>query len=152
VDEWPIHRDGVELIKACEGFRSRAYICPAGVWTIGWGATRDLAGNRVTKETPDIDEEEAEQILARDLVKFAGAVDRLVTVSIGQRQRAALASFAFNLGAGQLKCSTLLRKINGDEWQDVPKEFMKWVYGGGRILPGLQRRRRMEVELWLEEA
>jgi lysozyme len=152
VDEWPIHRDGVELIKACEGFRSRAYICPAGVWTIGWGATRDLDGNRITKETPDVDEEEAERILARDLVKFAGAVDRLVTVSIGQRQRAALASFAFNLGAGQLKCSTLLRKINGDEWQDVPKEFMKWVYGGGRILPGLQRRRRMEVELWLEEA
>ena len=150
--DWPIHIEGVELIKACEGFRSRAYICPAGVWTIGWGATRDLDGARVTKETPDVDEDEASEILARDLVKFAGAVDRLVKVHIGPRQHAALASFAFNLGAGQLKCSTLLRKVNGDEWQDVPKEFMKWIYGAGRVLPGLQRRRRLEADLWLEEA
>ena len=150
--EWPIHEDGVELIKACEGFRSSAYVCPAGVWTIGWGATRDLAGNRVTKDTPDVDEDEASAILSRDLVKFAAAVDRLVTVPIGPRQRAALTSFAFNLGAGQLKCSTLLRKVNSFDWDEVPKEFMKWVMGGGRVLPGLQKRRRLEVQLWLEEA
>ena len=152
MDDWPIHTDGVELIKSCEGFRSRAYICPAGVWTIGWGATRDLDGARVTKDTPDVDEEEASRILARDLVKFAASVNRLVTVPIGPRQHAALTSFAFNLGAGQLKCSTLLRKVNGEEWEDVPKEFMKWVMGGGRVLPGLQKRRRLEVQLWLEEA
>jgi lysozyme len=150
--DWPIHGDGVELIQACEGFYPRPYVCPAGVWTVGWGATRGLDGQRVTRETPEIDRREGEELLARDLHRFSAAVDRLVKVVVGPRQRAALTSFAFNLGSGHLRNSTLLVRVNGDQWEDVPNQFMKWIYGGGRPLPGLVRRRRLEADLWQSEA
>lgn len=124
------------------------YLCPAGVWTIGYGATYGPDGRRVTEETPRIDAVQAEALLQRDMARFAAAVDRLVMVDIHEFQRAALTSFAFNLGAGALRCSTLLKRINGLEWDEAPRQFLRWVHCGGRRLPGLVRRRAAEVQLW----
>lgn len=144
-----VHPDGVTLVQRFEGLRLSPYLCPAQVWTIGYGATYGPDGRRVTRHSPSISEAEADVLLARDLSKFAAGVDRLVSVSIGDQQRAALTSFAFNLGLGALKSSTLLRRVNGQEWDDVPAQFRKWVFGGGRKLPGLVARREAEVALWL---
>lgn len=145
----PICPAGLDLIKRFEGFRPSPYLCPAGVWTIGYGATRGLDGDRVTADHPDISEAEAERLLRGDAMRFAAAVDRLVKVPLDADQRGALISFAFNLGAGALQSSTLLRRINGMEWDDVPAQFARWVHGGGRILPGLVRRRQAETDLWV---
>jgi lysozyme len=87
-------------------------------------------------------------LLVRDAERFERSVVRLVTVTIDEYQRGALASFAFNLGAGSLQSSTLLKRINGDEWEDVPTQFNRWVFAGGRKLPGLIRRRAAEAGLW----
>ena len=103
----------------------------------------------MTADHPKISEEDAERLLRRDVRRFAAAVDRLVTVPIDADHRGALISFAFNLGAGALQSSTLLRRVNGMEWDDVPAQFARWVHGGGRILPGLVRRRRAEADLWI---
>ena len=144
----PICPAALDLIKYFEGFRCSAYLCPAGVWTIGYGATYGLDGERVTADHPEISEVEAERLLRRDVMRFARSVDRLVKVQIDADQRGALISFAFNLGAGALQSSTLLRRVNGMEWGDVPAQFNRWVYAGGRTLPGLVRRRQAEAGLW----
>jgi lysozyme len=144
-----LHPDGVALVRAFEGFHHLPYLCPALVWTIGYGATRGPDGSRVTPETAPICEDQSETLLARDLSAAADAVDRLVTAQINERQRAALASFAYNLGTGALRCSTLMRRVNERDWNDVPAQFMRWTFAGGRQLSGLMRRRRAEAELWL---
>lgn len=144
-----VHPDGVALVQRFEGLRLAPYLCPAKVWTIGYGATYGPDGQRVTRHTPSITEAEADAMLDRDLAKFAAGVDRFVSVPIFAVQRAALVSFAFNLGLGALKSSTLLRRVNGLEWDDVPAQFRRWVYGGGQRLPGLVTRREAEVTLWL---
>lgn len=148
--------EALELIRRFEGLGDgdraapglQPYLCPAGVWTIGYGATRDPGGQRVTRDTPALDVAQATALLERDVVRFATAVDRLVRVPIHERQRGALTSFAFNLGAGALQCSTLLRRVNALEWDDVPRQFMRWVHAGGRRLPGLVRRRAAEAAMW----
>ena len=94
----------------------------------------------------------AEELLFRDVNKFERAVDRLVKVQIHELQRGSLTSFAYNLGAGSLQASTLLRRINGFEWDDVPRQFMRWVMAGGVPLLGLKKRRKAEVDLWVEGA
>jgi lysozyme len=148
--------EALELIRRFEGLGDgdravpglQPYLCPAGVWTIGYGATCSLDGQRVTRDTPALDEAQAAALLQRDVVRFAAAVDRLVRVPIHELQRGALTSFAFNLGAGALQCSTLLRRVNALEWDDVPSQFLRWVHADGRRLPGLVRRRAAEASLW----
>jgi len=95
-------------------------------------------------------EQQALALLARDANRFAAAVDRLVQVPIGGIQRGALASFAFNLGAGALQASTLLRRVNAHDWDDVPFQFSRWVHAGGRRLAGLVRRRAAEADMFME--
>ena len=85
----------------------------------------------------------------RDSREHGGELERLV-VPIHENQRAALTSFAYNLGSGALKASTLLRRVNGGDWEDVPNQFLRWVYAGGRPVTGLERRRAAEVMLWLD--
>jgi len=148
--------EAIDMIKHFEGLgdgdRScpglQPYICPAGVWTIGYGSTYDLEGQRINGKTAPISEKSAEELLMRDIYKFSSSVDRLVSVRIDEYQRGALTSFAFNLGAGALQASTLLRRINGLDWDDVPRQFNRWILGGGIILNGLIRRRRAEADLW----
>lgn len=136
---------GLALIKRFEGFSATPYICPAGWWTIGYGAVRGLGGHPVTAATPPVTEEEAETLLRRDVAIAERAVLRLITVPLSDGRFDALASFAFNLGGGALQRSTLRRKVNRGEHADVPDEFRKWVWGGGRKLPGLIRRREAEA-------
>jgi len=135
-------RDGVELIRHFEGCRFDAYLCPAGVWTIGYGHTADV------KEGDSIDQEAAEAFLIEDLEKFEQAVMRLVEVSLTQQQFDALVSWTFNLGAGNLAESTLLRKLNNYQYAEVPEQMMRWVRAGGKVLDGLVRRRAAEAALF----
>lgn len=137
-----------DIARRFEGKSLTPYICPAGVWTIGYGATRDLNGRRVTASTPPITDQEAEELLARDLAEAARAVDRLIAVPLSPDEKAALTDFVFNLGAGSLKASTLRRWLNDGEYDEVPAQLMRWVFAGGRKLVGLVRRRSAECEVW----
>ncbi|OHC76314.1 MAG: muraminidase [Rhodospirillales bacterium RIFCSPLOWO2_12_FULL_58_28] len=139
---------GLALIKRFEGFSATPYLCPAGWWTIGWGAIHGLDGQPVTAATPPVTEEEAETLLRRDVAVAERAVLRLVNIPLADGRFDALASFAFNLGGGALQRSTLRRKVNREEHDDAPDEFRKWVWGGGRKLPGLIRRREAEARIY----
>lgn len=120
----------------------RAYKCPAGVWTIGWGCTHGVY------EGMTITAEQAQQMIEAELVETEQAVTRLVKVPITQGQFDVLVSFAYNVGTGALQSSTLLRKLGVGDYAAVPAELMKWVHGGGRVLSGLVERRRAEGARW----
>jgi len=144
-----VNDSGMELVKRFEGLKLNAYLCPAGIWTIGYGHTKGVAqGDR-------IDEIEANQLLADDLKACGEQVEKYVRVPLHDNQFAALASFVFNVGAGSLAASTLLRRLNSGDYDCVPSELGKWVKAtnpatGRKVaLPGLVRRRAAEGELWL---
>lgn len=141
---------GVALIKEFEGFVPRWYLDPVGVWTIGYGHT-DAAGSpkRATSPNLVLTEAEATAILQRDLVQYEDAVKRAVRVPINENQFAALVSFTYNLGAGSLGRSTLLRKLNDGDYAGAADEFPRWNKAGGRVLNGLVRRRAAERDLFL---
>ena len=137
-----ISRDGIKLIKHFEGMRLRAYQDSVGVWTIGYGHTRTAhSGMTVT-------EAEAEDLLREDLAMFEDCVASSVIVPLQQYQFDALVSFAFNLGCGALRRSTLLRKLNQQMYDSAADEFKRWVNAGGRELRGLVRRRKAEAALF----
>lgn len=134
---------GKNLIKDAEGLRLTAYRCPAGVPTIGWGTTLGVTmGMTITKA-------QAEELFDKDLVKFEKAVERNVKVALNENQFSALVSFTYNLGEGNLKSSTLLRKINAGDFQGAAAEFAKWNKASGKVLPGLTKRRADERALFL---
>nr|VFK48441.1 MAG: Phage-related lysozyme (muramidase), GH24 family [Candidatus Kentron sp. TC] len=140
-----ITKDGLDLIKRFEGFSRTVYFCPAGYPSIGYG--------HVVKEhedfATDIDEAEAEELLRQDAMIAERAVLRLINVPLTDGQFDALVSFTYNLGGGALQRSTLRRKINREEHGEVPEQFMRWVWAGGRKLKGLVRRRAAESELYV---
>jgi GH24 family phage-related lysozyme (muramidase) len=136
---------GLDLIKAHEGLRLSAYLCPANVWTIGYGHTSN-AGQPTVKSGMRITRQEADEILRRDIRRFEDRVNRLVKVPITQGQFDALVSFDFNTGA--LHSSTLLKRLNAGRHQEIPAQLMRWTKGGGRELKGLVNRRRDEAALW----
>jgi lysozyme len=141
---------GINLIKEFEGCKLTAYPDPGTggePWTIGFGHT-SMAGPPKVFKGLRITQQEADYILAKDLVKYEAAVERLVTVKLSQNQNDALVSFAFNCGIGNLERSTLLKKVNAKCFDEVPAEFMKWTKAGGKELKGLVRRRRAEAALW----
>lgn len=133
----------LQLIKHFEGCCLKAYRCPAGVLTIGYGHT----GSSV-KEGLEISQEQAEIILRHDLERFESAVHECVKVPLEQGQFDALVSFAFNCGAGALKSSTLLKKLNGKDVIGAAQEFHKWNKARGKVLKGLVRRRKAEAHLF----
>ena len=135
---------GLDLIKRFEGLRLRAYKCPAGRWTIGYGHT---AG---AHEGQEITEAEAERLLREDLIYFEGRVAALTQgLDLNDNEFSALVSFAFNLGEGALARSTLLKKLRANDTTGAADEFGRWVYAGGRVLQGLIHRRLAERELFL---
>lgn len=140
-----ITQNGIDLIKRFEGFSSTVYICPAGYPTIGYG--------HVVKSYEDlpngITEGQAEELLRQDAMIAERAVLRLINVPLTDGQFDALVSFTYNLGGGALQRSTLRRKINREEHTEVPDQFMRWVWAGGRKLKGLVRRRKAETVLYL---
>lgn len=141
-------KEGVDLVTLFEGYSPTPYRCAAGVWTIGFGTTRYPDGRRVTKSDPDCTREQAEQWLHHELEKAERVVIRYCKIYLNDKQRAALASFVYNLGSGAFRASTLRRRINSGEWGDVPYQMSRWNKAGGRVLRGLVRRRAAEAELW----
>ena len=133
------------MIEDFEGFRADAYKCPAGVWTIGYGTTRN-----VTKSTPKVTKDQAEAMLLADVAKFESGVADAVKVPLNQNQFDALVSFSYNIGLGAFKSSTLLRRLNRGDY-NVGSEFLRWNKAGGEELPGLTRRREAEKQLFEKE-
>ncbi len=131
------------LIAAFEGFSPRPYRCPAGLLTIGYGHVIG-AGEAIDA----ISESQGIQWLRRDVAQAEMAVARLITVPLRQHQFDALVSFTFNLGAGALQRSALRRVVNRHAHDEVPAQLLRWVYGGGKKLPGLVRRRAAEGRLY----
>lgn len=141
-----ITQDGLDLIKRFEGFSPTVYICPAGYPTIGYGHL--VREHELDRYEQDITEQEAEDLLRRDVQVAERAVLRLIDVPLTDGQYDALVSFTFNLGAGALQRSTLRRKVNREEHADVPAQLMRWVWAGGKRLRGLARRREAEASLY----
>jgi len=140
---------GIELIKSFEGFRGAPYKCPAGIPTIGYGATFYPDGKKVTMTDAHITEEKATELLSSMLISFEKYVDSYCIDTITQNQFDALVSFAYNLGPANLKSSTLLKKVNiNPEDETIRVEFMKWTKAGGKTLKGLVRRREAEANLY----
>ncbi len=149
----------LDLIRTFEGLRRNPYLCPSNVCTIGYGhVLRDDHGTPLVgvgglmaakRRHPDgITAELAVAWLDEDVAHFAAGVGRLVTVPLTANQRAALVSFAFNVGLGALAGSTLLERLNDGHHEDVPAQLAVWRRSGGRVLHGLVRRREAEAALW----
>ncbi len=134
--------NGLALIRQAEGLRLRAYKCPAGVWTIGFGTTAGV------KEGQIITKERAEELLRDDVKRFEDQVLRLVKVPLTQGQLDALVSFTYNLGAANLGNSTLLRLLNAGDHKGAAAQFDRWTKASGKELPGLVKRRAAERALF----
>ena len=135
----------VDLIKHFEGFEDTAYLCPANVWTIGYGRTRNV------KEGDRITEPQAERDLLEELEEFKHQVLHSVKVELTQNELDALTSWTYNLGVGNLNSSTLLKKLNTWDKDSVPSEMLRWNKAAGKVLAGLTKRREAEAELWAKE-
>lgn len=135
---------GLDLIRRYEGFSPVVYLCPAGLPTIGHGHVVRGDAERA-RFAAGITPADAADLLAHDAEVAERAVARLVPVPLTDGQFDALVSFAFNLGAGALQRSTLRQRSIRGEHHDVPAEFLRWTRAGGRILPGLLRRRQAEA-------
>lgn len=140
-----ISEAGLDLIKHYEGLRLDAYRCPAGVWTIGYGHTGPDVHDGLT-----ITNERADELLRADIMRFEEGVEKSAP-NCTQGQFDALVSFAFNLGLGNLRSSTLLRLHNAGDFAEAAAQFIRWDRAGGRELPGLQARRKAEAALYLED-
>lgn len=144
-----------ELCRRFEGFKAKPYLCPAGIPTIGYGSTYYADGRKVALDDPPICEPDARALLVRELVHtFAPGVIRqcpgllAMALSSGDWGKLnAIVDFAYNLGVGRLQTSTLRRKINAQDWEGAREQLMVWTRGGGRVLPGLVKRREAEVRL-----
>ena len=137
-----ISLEGLSLIKKFEGCKLIAYKCSAGVWTIGYGHTTGV------KEGDVCTQEEAEKLLRGDIFKFEEYVQDSVKVDLDQSQFDALVAWTFNLGPGNLRESTMLKKLNNQEYESVPFEMRRWNKAGGKTLDGLIRRREAESLLF----
>jgi lysozyme len=139
----------LEIIQECEGFSSTPYLCPAKIPTIGFGSTVYEDGTPVTLKDAPITVDRAKAIMtARLNSEFVPAVQRYVQVPLNQNQFDALVDFAYNLGAGALRTSTLLKYINSNKFSLAAAEFDKWIMSAGKPLPGLVKRRRLERTLF----
>ncbi len=142
-------KQGIDLIKSFEGLKLKPYLCSAGVPTIGYGSTRYNNGVKVTLKDTPITEEKALVLLEDTLKQYELAVDAFCVDTINQNQFDALVSFAYNCGVGNLKSSTLLKKVNlnpGDP--TISNEFLKWNKAAGKPLKGLTNRRVAEASLY----
>ncbi|MEP9179732.1 lysozyme [Enterobacter cloacae] len=139
---------GIALIKEFEGCKLTAYQDSVGVWTIGYGWTQPVDGKSI-RAGMTIKQETAERLLKTGLVSYESDVSRLVKVGLTQGQFDALVSFTYNLGARSLSTSTLLRKLNAEDYAGAADEFLRWNKAGGKVLNGLTRRREAERDLFL---
>ncbi|HDS5135182.1 TPA: lysozyme [Enterobacter hormaechei subsp. oharae] len=140
--------NGINMLKSFEGCRLAAYQDSVGVWTIGYGWTQPVNGVPVGKGMT-ITQDTADSLLRSGLVQYEKGVTGLVKVTINQNQFDALVDFAYNLGVKALEGSTLLKKLNAGDYAGAAAEFPKWNKAGGKVLPGLVKRREAERTLFL---
>lgn len=141
---------GLDLIKEFEGYSEKAYLCPANIWTIGYGNTYYESGRKV-KEGDVITKEKSERLIEWVAEDFARNVRGALKVDLNDNQFNALVSFTYNLGIGNLRDSTLLKKVNANPKNPkIFDEFLKWKMAGGKVLKGLLRRRQAEANLYFE--
>lgn len=144
-----INDEAKGIIKFSEGCKLTAYQCPAKIWTIGYGSTFYKDGKKV-KQGDTISQNQADTLFDTILEKFEKDVKKLIKVKINDNQFGAIISFAYNLGIANLKSSTLLKKINANDFFEASQEFMKWNKAGGKVLNGLTIRRKKESVLFLK--
>ena len=137
------------LCRPFEGLRLKPYICPAGYPTIGYGTVWKPDGTKVTMEHPPITKETAEAWLLHELRHnyLAGVVKASPGLLASPKALGAMTDFAYNLGVARYRSSTLRRRVDVQDWEAAKEELMKWVRGGGKVLPGLVRRRQAEAAL-----
>ena len=138
-----------DLCRQFEGFRSKPYLCPAGIPTIGYGSTYYANGRKVTLDDQPISEPDARALLMSELrhTYLPGVLRQCPGLAGDERRLNAIVDFAYNLGIGRLQTSILKRKINAKDWEGAKEQFMLWTRGGGKVLPGLLRRRQAECLL-----
>jgi lysozyme len=138
-----------ELCRRFEGYRAKPYLCPAGVPTIGYGSTYYADKRKVTLEDPPMDKDNANALLLVELehTYLPGVLRNCPGLIVDERKLNAIVDFAYNLGVGRLQTSTLKRKINANDWEGAKEQLMLWTRGGGKVLPGLLKRRTAECAL-----
>jgi lysozyme len=138
-----------ELCKRFEGFRAKPYLCPAGIPTIGYGSTYYADGKKVTLNDSSISQEAANALLMSELqhTYLPGVLKNCPILATDERKCNAVVDFCYNLGVGRLQTSTLKRKINAQDWDGAKEQLMLWTKGGGKVLPGLLKRRQSECAL-----
>lgn len=160
-------KQGIDLIKAYEGLEDGnpktvnldPYLCPAGVWTIGWGhALVDVGGDQIRGKENEgkaktifpggITRKEALALLNKDVGWLAHKIDNLLKVPVADNQYNALLSFVYNVGINAFRSSTLLRKLNAGDYDAVPDQLRRWNKINGQPSRGLTRRREAECQLW----
>ena len=153
-----ISEDGQKVLAQIEGVKRNVYNDVAGLPTIGVGhlLTKDeLSSGKITiqgqpvKYGNGLTDQQVMDLLSQDLTRFNKAVSDSVTVPLEQHQFDALVSFTFNIGVGAFKSSTLLKRLNAGEYNDVPAQLHRWIYAGSKKVTGLINRRDKEAELWL---
>jgi|TARA_R110000824_G_scaffold285519_1_gene473712 lysozyme len=137
-----ISQEGLDLIKKFEGCELTAYQDSVDVWTIGYGHTKGV------EEGQEITQDEAEEMLASELDEYEGYINDLVECALEQCQFDALVAWVYNLGPTNLRSSTLLKRLNSDDLEDVPDQIKRWNKAGGKVLAGLVRRREAESLLF----
>ena len=130
-----ISEEGLALLKKFEGCELKAYQDSVGVWTIGYGHTKEV------KEGDQINKDEAEHLLAEEMPEYEGYINSYVDVPLEQNQFDALTCWVYNLGPTNLRNSTLLTVLNQERYTDVPREIKRWNKAGGKVLKGLIRSR-----------
>ena len=133
-----ISEEGLSLIKKFEGCELKAYRCSANVLTIGYGHTKGV------EEDQEITQEEAEEMLASELGEYEGYINDMVECDLEQYQFDALVAWVYNLGPTNLRSSTMLKRLNANDLDDVPTQIRRWNKAGGKVLAGLTRRREAE--------
>lgn len=137
-----------DIIKEFEGYKTTAYLCSAGVPTIGYGSTFYADGSKV-KMGDKITKQQAEILLQIEIENIKSQIERKIFVPINENQLSAIVSMAYNIGVSAFLKSTLLKKINARSPRiEIEAEFLKWVRAGGKVVKGLQNRRQKEVELF----
>lgn len=144
-----VNQATINLVKEFEGFRAKAYKCPAGVWTIGYGTTASAGVGITPVEGMTISKEDAEKYLDQSIKKFAEKIAPLITAPINENEFGAFVSLAYNIGPGAFKKSSALRHFNGGDKAKAADAMLLWNKAGGKVLNGLKRRREAERMLFL---
>jgi lysozyme len=145
-----ISNTGLDLIKQFEGFRSSPYLDTGNTPSIGFGTILYPDGKPVTMEDPPITESQALEYLQYNVNQKCDSINKIVTTSLNQNQFDALCSFAYNLGINALRNSTLLKLVNQGDFKAASQQFLSWDHSGGIVIPGLERRRIAEQQLFTQ--